>query len=67
MASKKKPLVTQSLAEVGLTASEVGSSAAWSSVKDALPRPARGAGIKVVDDGTGGDQLVSFLAERKLI
>jgi electron transfer flavoprotein beta subunit len=67
MASKKKPLITQSLGEVGLTASEVGSSAAWSSVKDALPRPARGAGIKVVDDGTGGDQLVSFLAERKLI
>jgi electron transfer flavoprotein beta subunit len=67
MASKKKPLITQSLVDIGVSATEVGSSAAWSSVKDALPRPARGAGIKVVDDGTGGDQLVSFLAERKLI
>ena len=67
MASKKKPLITQALSEIGLSASEVGSSAAWSTVKDSLPRPPRGAGIKVVDDGSGGDQLVSFLAERKLI
>jgi electron transfer flavoprotein beta subunit len=67
MASKKKPLITQALSEIGLSASEVGSSAAWSTVKDSLPRPPRGAGIKVVDDGSGGEQLVSFLAERKLI
>ena len=67
MASKKKPLVTQSLSEIGLSASDVGLSAAWSSVKDSLPRPTRSQGIKVVDDGTGGTQLVGFLAERKLI
>jgi len=67
MASKKKPLITKTLSDIGLTASEVGSSAAWSHVKDSLPRPPRGVGIKVVDDGNGGDQLVTFLADRKLI
>jgi electron transfer flavoprotein beta subunit len=66
MASKKKPLVMKSLSDLGISAADVGSSAAWSSVKDSLPRPPRGAGIKVVDDGNAGAQLVAFLAERKL-
>jgi electron transfer flavoprotein beta subunit len=67
MASKKKPLVTKTLADIAIAANDVGISAAWSAVKDSLPRPARGAGIKVVDDGNGGTQLVAFLAERKLV
>ena len=67
MASKKKPLVTQTLADIGVAATEVGSSAAWSSVKDSLPRPPRGAGVKIVDDGNAAAQLVAFLAERKLV
>jgi electron transfer flavoprotein beta subunit len=67
MASKKKPLVIKSLAEVDIAAADVGSSAAWSCVKDSLPRPPRGAGIKVTDNGDGGSQLAAFLAERKLI
>ena len=67
MASKKKPLITKSLAEIALQPSEVGSSAAWSTVKDSLPRPPRGAGVKVIDSGDGGAQLAAFLAERKLI
>ena len=66
MASKKKPLVTKSLGDLGISAADVGSSAAWSSVKDSLPRPPRGAGIKIVDDGNAGTQLVAFLSERKL-
>ena len=67
MASKKKPLVTQTLSDLGISPSDVGSSAAWSAVKDSLPRPPRGAGIKIVDDGSAGSQLVAFLAERKLV
>ena len=39
----------------------------WSVVVDAAPRPPRAAGVKITDDGGGGDQLVSFLAEKKLI
>jgi electron transfer flavoprotein beta subunit len=62
MAAKKKTIENRDLAAVGVSA-EV----AWSVVADSTPRPARAAGIKVVDDGTAGDQLVAYLAEKKLI
>jgi electron transfer flavoprotein beta subunit len=62
MAAKKKTIETRDLATVGVSAI-----AAWSLVADATPRPARAAGIKVTDDGTGGEQLVAYLAEKKLI
>jgi len=62
MAAKKKTIETRDLAAVGVSAE-----AAWSLVADATPRPARAAGIKVTDDGTGGEQLVAYLAEKKLI
>ena len=62
MAAKKKTIESRDLATVGVSAE-----GAWSLVADATPRPARAAGIKVTDDGTGGEQLVSFLAEKKLI
>ena len=39
-----------------------------SDVKDATPRPARAAEVKVTDDnGSAASQLVNFLAEKKLI
>jgi electron transfer flavoprotein beta subunit len=62
MAAKKKTIESRDLATVGVSAE-----GAWSLVADATPRPARAAGIKVTDDGSGGEQLVSFLAEKKLI
>jgi electron transfer flavoprotein beta subunit len=62
MAAKKKTIENRDLAAVGVSAE-----AAWSVVADSTPRPARAAGIKVVDDGTAGDQLVAYLAEKKLI
>jgi electron transfer flavoprotein beta subunit len=62
MAAKKKTIETQDLAAVGVPAE-----GAWSLVADATPRPARAAGIKVTDDGTGGEKLVAYLAEKKLI
>jgi len=62
MAAKKKTIETRDLATVGVSAE-----AAWSLVADATPRPARAAGVKVTDDGTGGEQLVAYLAEKKLI
>jgi hypothetical protein len=36
-------------------------------VIDANAKPARTAGIKIEDDGNAAQQLVNFLAERKLI
>ena len=62
MAAKKKSIDSRDLATVGVSAI-----AAWSLVADATPRPARAAGIKVTDDGTAGEQLVKYLAEKKLI
>ena len=62
MAAKKKTIESKDLAAVGVSAS-----GAWSLVADATPRPPRAAGIKVNDEGSGAEQLVSFLAEKKLI
>ncbi len=67
MAAKKKSIQAKSLSDLGITPSEVGGKAAWSNVKDALLRPARGAGIKVEDSGDGGSKLVDFLAEKRVI
>jgi electron transfer flavoprotein beta subunit len=66
MAAKKKTITTMSLADTGLAATAVGASAAWSTVKDALPRPARGAGVKLTDEGSGGEKLFDFLVEKRL-
>jgi electron transfer flavoprotein beta subunit len=66
MAAKKKTITTMSLADTGLAATSVGASAAWSTVKDALPRPARGAGVKLTDEGSGGEKLFDFLVEKRL-
>lgn len=61
MAAKKKTIATKSLAEVGISAQKP-----WSEVKDAAARPQRGAGVKVSDEGDGGNKLVAFLQERRL-
>ncbi len=62
MAAKKKTIEVRTLALLGVSATQ-----SWSAVKDALPRPAKLAGIKVLDEGKGGAELVNFLAEKKLI
>ena len=62
MAAKKKTIDQKDLASVGVSAQS-----AWSQVNDATPRPARAAGLKVNDEGNGGEALISFLAEKKLI
>ena len=62
MAAKKKTIEQKDLAAVGASAQN-----AWSQVNDATPRPPRAAGIKVNDEGNGGEALVNFLAEKKLI
>jgi electron transfer flavoprotein beta subunit len=67
MAAKKKPVQTLSLADLGLTPDEVGSSAAWTVVEEITARPPRQAGQKVTDEGDGGVQLAAFLAGAKLV
>ena len=67
MAAKKKTITVKSLADVGISADQVGSKAAWSNVRDAVLRPARSAGIKLEDGGDGGTKLADFLAEKRVI
>jgi electron transfer flavoprotein beta subunit len=61
MAAKKKVIESRDLSAVGVAVES-----AWSLVADSSPRPPRAAGIKITDDNAA-DQMVSFLAEKKLI
>jgi electron transfer flavoprotein beta subunit len=67
MAAKKKTIDNKSLSDLGLDASTVGASSAWSKVESAAPRPPRDKGIKIEDSGDGGNKLVDFLLEKRVI
>jgi electron transfer flavoprotein beta subunit len=68
MAATKKPMETYSLADLGVDASQVGLSVAWSEVEDTTERPPRSAGEIVKDeDGSGATALTDFLATKKFI
>ena len=67
MAAKKKPLQTWSLSDLGIDAGSVGSVAATTTVDQIAARPPRQAGQIVTDDGTGGSQLIEYLAGAKLV
>ncbi|MFI5733935.1 electron transfer flavoprotein subunit beta/FixA family protein [Kribbella sp. NPDC051587] len=68
MAAKKKPVETWSLADLELTAEQVGGSSAWTEVVEVTARPARTAGTIVTDeDGSGAGQLVEFLSTNKFL
>jgi electron transfer flavoprotein beta subunit len=65
MAAKKKPVSTLSVAD--LEVGDVGLSSAWSTVVEALPKPPRGAGQRVEDEGDGGAKVAAYLVSQKLI
>ena len=67
MAAKKKPVSTLSLADLGIGADQVGLSNAWTAVQSVTARPPRAKGQVITDDGTGGSQLVAYLAAAKLV
>jgi electron transfer flavoprotein beta subunit len=68
MAAKKKPVQTWSLADLELTADQVGGSSAWTEVVEVTARPARTAGTIVTDeDGSGAAELVEFLSTNKFL
>ncbi len=67
MAAKKKPVSTVSVADLGIDASEVGLSGAWTKVLEAAPKPPRSAGQRVEDGGDGGVKISEFLVGQKLI
>jgi electron transfer flavoprotein beta subunit len=67
MAAKKKPVQTLTLADLGISADEVGSAGATSAVLEHAKRPPRSGGTKVNDEGDGGAKLVEFLAAEKFV
>ncbi|GHH45916.1 electron transfer flavoprotein subunit beta/FixA family protein [Lentzea cavernae] len=67
MAAKKKPVSTLTVADLGIDASEVGLSGAYTQVQEASPKPPRTAGQRVEDGGDGGSKIAEFLVGQKLI
>jgi electron transfer flavoprotein beta subunit len=67
MAAKKKPVETVGIADLGIDASDVGLANAYSTVVEAAPKPPRGAGERVDDDGDGGVKIAEYLVAQKLI
>lgn len=67
MAAKKKPLEEYELSELGVDAGEVGAAGATTEVVELTERPPRTAGEIVTDEGEGGNQLVEWLASKKLV
>jgi len=67
MASKKKPVATYGLADLGIAPDEVGLAAAGCVVRALAPRPPRQAGTVVVDDGDGAVRIAEFLGERRFL
>lgn len=66
MAARKAEVPVWTLADLGLDASEVGASAARTTVVDASERPPRENRVKVTDTGEGGTALADFLIEKGL-
>ncbi len=64
MAAKKKPLDTVSLADLGVDAADP--AAARSIMLTVAEKPAREAGIKIVNEGDAGEKLADFLVENRL-
>ena len=67
MAAKKKPLEDYDLEDIDLDASQVGFDGASTQVIAVNARPPRESGEIVADEGQGGEQLVTWLAAKKLV
>jgi len=67
MAAKNKPVDVVTAADLGLGADEVGWAGARQEVRSVAPAPARQAGEKFEDDGTGAEKVVAFLETLKVV
>jgi len=67
MAAKKKPVDTLDMAAASIDASLVGWAGSRSKVVDATVAPPRAKGTIVTDEGSGGTELVEFLASKKFV
>ena len=67
MAAKKKEVTVLTLADVGVDPETVGVANAGTTVTASTAKPPRTAGEKVVDEGTGGDDVAKYLVAQKII
>jgi electron transfer flavoprotein beta subunit len=67
MGAKKKPQATLALADLGVDASAVGEAGSKTVVLALTEPPSRGDSRKIEDDGSAAEQIVEFLAEKRLI
>src|SRR6185369_6781202 len=67
MGAKSKPQETLTLADVGVGADEAGDAGSKTEVLGLAPPPPRGESRKIEDDGSGAQQILDFLVEKKLV
>ena len=67
MGAKSKPQDAIGLADIGLSADDVGEAGSRTEVLALGDPPARGESRKIEDDGSGAQQILDFLVEKKLI
>ena len=67
MGAKSKPQETLSLGDLGLGADEAGESGSRTEVLGLSSPPPRGESRKIEDDGSAPQQILDFLAEKKLV
>src|SRR5579864_1555089 len=67
MGAKKKPFDTLSLGDIGVDAAEAGEPGSKTEVLALGEPPSRGDARKIEDDGSAAQQIVDFLAEKRLV
>nr|WP_253268133.1 hypothetical protein [Streptomyces asoensis] len=67
MAAKRKPVDTVDLDDLFPDAAAAGLLVTRTRVVEAVPRPARAAGIRIPDDGLAGQQLAEHLIAQELV
>jgi electron transfer flavoprotein beta subunit len=67
MGAKKKPFETLSLADIGVDAGSAGEAGSKTEVLVLGEPPSRGDARKIEDDGSAAQQIVDFLAEKRLV
>ena len=67
MGAKKKPFETLSLGDIGVDAGDAGDAGSKTEVVALGEPPSRGDARKIEDDGSAAQQIVDFLAEKRLV
>jgi len=67
MAAKNKPVDAVGVADLGLDVSQVGWAGARQAIVNVEQAPARQAGEKFEDDGTGAEKILAFLEQLKVV